>query len=152
MKRLEIITGENSPILRTVCKEVKKFDNRLKKLSKQMKTTMQKAHGIGIAAPQVGIDLRMFIVTLSYEGGVETVMTMINPNILEFSKETNIEEEGCLSLPGVFGNVERSSAITVEFLDLEGSKHFLELQGLNARVVQHENDHINGVLFIDKLY
>ena len=151
MKTLEIIKGEDNEILRTVSTEVKSFDNKLKKLAKQMREAMIKAKGIGIAAPQVGINLRIFIVTLDIGKEHDVCFAMVNPKILKFSKETDVSEEGCLSLPGVFGNVERPSAITVEFLDIEGSKHILELQGMNARVVQHENDHIDGVLFVDKV-
>ena len=151
MKTLEIVKGEDNPILRTVSTKVKSFDKKLKKLAKQMLDAMIKANGIGIAAPQVGINLRIFIVTLDIGKESEVCFAMVNPKILKFSEETDVAEEGCLSLPGVFGKVERPSSITVEFFDIEGSRHVLGLKGLNARVVQHENDHIDGVLFVDKL-
>ena len=151
MKTLEITKGEDNSVLRAVSEDVKSFDKKLKKLAKQMREAMVKAKGIGIAAPQVGINSRIFLVTLDIGKKSESCFAMVNPKITKFSEETDIAEEGCLSLPGVYGKVERPSSITVEFFDIEGSRHVLELEGLNARVVQHENDHIDGVLFIDKL-
>ena len=151
MKTLEITKGEDNSVLRAVSKDVKSFDKKLKKLAKQMREAMVKAKGIGIAAPQVGINLRIFLVTLDIGKKSESCFAMVNPKITKFSEETDIEEEGCLSLPGVYGKVERPSSITVEFFDIEGSRYVLELEGLNARVVQHENDHLDGVLFVDKL-
>lgn len=151
MAKLKIITGENNPILRTVSEPVKKFDESLKKFAKDLKKTMIKAKGLGIAAPQVDKNIRVFIATLNYKTDSQVIVTMVNPEIVAHSKETEVGEEGCLSLPGKFGNVERFKRVTVEFFDPDGGGQMLELSGLNARVVQHETDHINGILFVDRM-
>lgn len=151
MSKLKIITGEKNPILRAVSVPVKKFDKALKKFAKDLKETMIKAKGLGIAAPQVGENIRVFIAVFNYKTDNQVMVTMVNPEIISHSTETIIDEEGCLSLPGEYGNVERFKKITVEFFDLDGARQAFELAGMNARVVQHENDHLNGVLFIDKL-
>jgi peptide deformylase len=150
-KLLEIQTGENNPILRTKSVRVKKVDAVLKKFAKEMKDTMIHTDGLGLAAPQVGENIRVVIVTLNYGSKTASVTTMINPEILSHSDETDVAEEGCLSLPGVYKNVERASKVMVEFTDMEGENHALKLDGLNARVVQHEIDHLNAILFIDRV-
>lgn len=151
MSKLKIITGEKNPILRAMSEPVKKFDASLKKFAKDLKEAMIKAEGLGIAAPQVGKNIRVFIAVLNYKTDHQTTMTMVNPEILSHGTKMEIKEEGCLSLPGKYGDVERFIEITVAFYDLEGTRQVFELKGLNARVVQHENDHINGVLFIDRM-
>lgn len=151
MAKLKIITGEKNPILRAVSEPVKKFDAGLKKFAKDLKETMIKAKGLGIAAPQVGKNIRVFIATLNYKTDSQVIVTMANPEIVAHSKETEVGEEGCLSLPGKYGNVERFERVTVKFFDLDGGSQMLELSGLNARIIQHENDHINGILFVDRM-
>lgn len=151
MAKLKIITGENNPILRAVSEPVKKFDAGLKKFVKDLKQTMVAAKGLGIAAPQVGENIRVFIVVLNYKTDHQVAVPMVNAEILEHGADVTIGEEGCLSLPGIFGKVERYRDVVVRFFDLEGGRHVLELSDLNARVVQHENDHLNGVLIVDKL-
>ncbi len=152
MKKLKIVVGEDNPILRAKSQEIKNFDQGLKKFVKAMKAAMIKAKGLGIAAPQVGENIRVFLTTLGYDTEQERLVAMVNPKITYFSEEKVVAEEGCLSLPGTYGKVERSREIEVEFSDLEGSKQVLRLRDLDARVVQHELDHLDGVLFIDKLY
>ncbi len=151
MAKLKIVTGENNPILRAMSEPVKKFDASLKKFAKDLKDTMIKAEGLGIAAPQVGKNIRVFITVLNYKTEHQVVVTMVNPEILSHGKKTEIKEEGCLSLPGKYGDVERFTEVTVAFQTLDGSRQVFDLKGLNARVVQHENDHINGVLFLDRM-
>jgi len=151
MSKLKIITGENNPILRAMSVPVKKIDASLKKFAKDLKETMIRADGLGIASPQVGKNIRLFIVTLNYKTDHQAIVTMLNPEIISHGKKTEIKEEGCLSLPGQYGNVERFYEVTVAFQDLDGTRQVFELKGLNARVVQHENDHINGVLFVDRM-
>ncbi len=151
MAKLKIITGEKNPILRAMSVPVKKFDASLKKFAKNLKETMIKAEGLGIAAPQVGENMRVFVVILNYKTADKVIVTMVNPEILAHGVKTETKEEGCLSLPGKYGDVERFMEITVAFHDLDGTRQVFELKGLNARVVQHENDHINGVLFIDRI-
>lgn len=151
MAKLKIITGANNPILRAVSKPVLKFDGVLKKLVKGMKEAMIEANGIGIAAPQVGVNLRVFLAVLDVKSKRERTICLVNPEIVRESEEMVTGEEGCLSLPGEYGNVPRHKAVTVEFLNAEGVRQRLELEDLNARVIQHENDHIDGVLFIDRM-
>ncbi len=147
MKHLEIVKGADNPILRAVSEPVKYFDADLKRFVGQMERAMVKAKGIGIAAPQVGKNVRVFLAVL--DDGKLTV-PMVNPAILEFSEEVAVAEEGCLSLPGVYGNVERSLGVKMEFFTLEGARVEVVLEELNARVVQHELDHLDGVLIVDK--
>jgi len=149
MSILKIETGEDNPILRQKSTKVDKIDKSTKKFAKDLLKTMIKANGLGIAAPQVGINKRLFITTLNEDTDHATAILMINPEIFWRSDETNIAEEGCLSLPKIFKPVPRSTKIKVKFLDLKGNEHLLELEGLNARVVQHENDHLDGILFTD---
>lgn len=151
MAKLEIQTGKNNPILRQVSEPVKNFDKNLKKFVKDLKETMLKANGLGIAAPQVGKHWRLFITTLDYDEPGQRFITMINPIITPIGNEKKTGEEGCLSLPGIFGKVERHNRARVEYLDVDGNRQVLELRGLNARVIQHENDHLDGMLFVDRM-
>lgn len=151
MAVLEIVTGAENPILRAVSADVVDFNDELAAFIEDLKDTMAAAKGLGIAAPQVGKNVRVFIVTLGFKEENQQILAMINPVIVSRSATTNIDEEGCLSLPGLYGNVERFSEIEVEFFDAKGGRHSLKLQGLDARVVQHENDHIDGILFIDRM-
>lgn len=150
MAKLKIITGANNPILRAMSVPVVKFDGALKKLAKGMKEAMIEANGIGIAAPQVGVNLRVFLAVLDVKSKGERTICLVNPEIVWKSEEMATGEEGCLSLPGEYGNVPRHKAVTVEFFSVDGVRQRLEFEDLNARVIQHENDHIDGVLFIDR--
>ena len=151
MAKLEIQTGESNPILRTESVKVARFDKELKKLVKDMKETMLGAGGLGLAAPQVGHNLRLFVLILDFKGEKERVIEMVNPVILEHSDDINVAEEGCLSIPGKYAKVERWNRVMVEFHDMSGTRQVLELYGLDAREVQHENDHLDGVLFVDRV-
>lgn len=113
---------------------------------KNMIETMIKKDGVGLAAPQVGI-LKRLIVVKTEEGAV----AFINPEIKKKSWHKIIMEEGCLSVPGVFGDVKRPSSIKIEFLDSHGRKHTLTAKDVLARVLQHEIDHLDGILFIDRI-
>lgn len=150
-KILEIQTGEKNPILRTKSVPIKKIDSAVKKFAKDMKATMIEKDGLGLAAPQVARNIRLIIVTLNHGTPHATVTTMLNPKILSHSEETELAEEGCLSLPGKWEKVERPFCVAVEFTNLEGEKHILKLEHLNARVVQHETDHLDGILFVDRV-
>jgi peptide deformylase len=151
MTKLKIIVGEDNRVLRAGGQPVKKFDGKLKKLAKQMRETMIDAKGLGLAAPQVGENLRMVVVVLNYDTPHEITLTMVNPKILAWGKEKIVAEEGCLSLPGQYSPIERYAKIKVEFFDLGGTKQVLDLSDLNARVIQHEIDHLDGVLFVDRV-
>lgn len=150
MAILKIQTGEKNPILRKKSVDVKKFDADLKKFAKNLRETMSKKDGLGLAAPQVGENIRVISVAMNYGGDNKVVVVMVNPVILWHDEEILIAEEGCLSLPGIFKNVERFKELKVEFFTVEGERSILKLEGLNARVIQHEIDHLDGVLFIDR--
>jgi len=120
----------------------------MKRLIKDMLATVKKADGIGLAAPQVSKDLNFAIIYLE-EMGVPP-FAIFNPKITKASKEQIEIEEGCLSMPGLFGMVSRPKKITIEFQDFEGAKHVITDDGWLARVIQHEVDHLNNVLIIDK--
>ncbi len=152
MAYLPIEKGKENEILRTVSKEVKRFDANLKKFFLDMRETMFKADGIGIAAPQVSENIRAVVCRFNHETKNELIVDMVNPEIIETSAETDIHDEGCLSLPKQFGPVERYKTLTVKFFDKKGQENILKLSGLNARIVQHEVDHINGFLFIDRVH
>jgi peptide deformylase len=146
-KILPIITNPN-PILKKKSVEVK-----LKKISSKefqelclnMEKTMEEKKGVGIAAPQIGENIRLIIINTK-DGGV----VMINPKITKKSLTKEWGEEGCLSVPGVFGQVKRHKKIECEYLDKTGKEIKIKAEGLMARVIQHEIDHLDGVLFIDK--
>jgi peptide deformylase len=132
--------------LRMKAHEVTEFDEFLVQLVERMMTLMEDAQGVGLAATQVGVVQRLFV----FSPGEEGTFAVINPRILEPSTETTTEEEGCLSLQGVRVPVERPARISLEGVDPHGSRVFFELEGLAARVAQHEYDHLDGVLIIDR--
>ena len=134
-------------VLREKCTDVTEFDDALHILLQAMYETLEEADGIGLAAPQVGVDQRFFIVSLP-DG---TKREFINPQITGTSVETNPYEEGCLSLPGVYHDVVRPSKVIISAQDANGVPFTLKASGLLARVIQHEYDHLDGVLFIDHL-
>ncbi len=151
MSKLSIEKGTVGEILRTKSTSIERIDKSIKKLAKNMMETMDKANGMGLAAPQVGVNKRMIIALFNCDTDHEMIMPLVNPEIITFSDEVNSCEEGCLSLPGVYKPVKRSNHVRVEFLDIKGKKQLLELDDMNARVVQHEIDHLDGVLFIDRV-
>jgi peptide deformylase len=134
-------------ILNQRCKPIKTFDDALRILVDAMFETMDEASGIGLAAPQIGMDSRLFITNVPDD----QKRVFINPQIVETSHDMATAEEGCLSIPGVWHDVKRPSRITVQAQDLTGKAFTLAADGLLARAIQHENDHLNGVLFIDRL-
>ncbi len=149
MSKLTVQTGNDNPVLRNVSKKVEKVDKSIVKLVRDMEETMHAEKGVGLAAPQVGVNRRVILVLLNVDTAQEMILPMINPEIVLASDETEVGEEGCLSLPKIFDNVRRSKEITVQFRDVKGREQFLKLNDFNARVVQHEIDHLNGVLFTD---
>lgn len=151
MAKLKIEVGTDNEILRQVSKPVKKVDKNIQKLIKNMEMTMAEENGCGLAAPQVGILQRVIVVLLNQQTEQEMFLPMINPEIVFHSDKTDIDTEGCLSIPDYFDEVERYTDIIVKFLDKKGKEQMLKLSDLNARIVQHEIDHLNGVLFVDKI-
>ncbi len=134
------------PILRQKAKKVEVIDENLDEILEEMIETMYMGDGVGLAAPQVGLSLRMFVMDYG-EGPIK----VINPEILEKSEEKAIEEEGCLSLPEIFEDVERSVWIKTRFQSEEGEWVEREFKDYQARVFQHEYDHLDGILFIDRI-
>ena len=134
------------PVLRQMATPVREITAEIKRIIADMTETMWHQVGIGLAAPQVGLPHRILVM----DDGKGGAQALINPEI-ETRSGTVREEEGCLSLPGVFGVVERSKTITVKAMDADGKPVSLEATGLKARIVQHELDHLDGVLFIDRL-
>ena len=151
MTKLKIQTGTENKILRTRSERIGKIDKKTKKLIDNMIETLLAQQGLGLAAPQVGKNIRIILARLNYETAEEMIKPLINPEILFTSKETYIAEEGCLSLPNCFKPVERFKMIRVRFDDVRGGSQILELEDLNARIIQHEVDHLNGVLFVDRV-
>lgn len=149
---IPVQTGTDNEILRTVSQPIKRITADLKPFALEMVKTMEEENGVGLAAPQVGRNIRMIVCKLNPGEKNEVIIPMINPEILEFSKKTVAGEEGCLSLPGVWGKVTRCESILMRFQTLKGESRTLELTGFNARIIQHEIDHLDGVLFADKAF
>jgi peptide deformylase len=144
------------PILRKRCEPITEITDEIRQLAKDMIETMDKNDGVGLAAPQVGYPIRMFVLRnyIFTEDGRWTLSepkVYINPKLSCPSEEKITETEGCLSFPGLRLDIERPDKITVEATDLNGQVFIEELEGYNARTRMHENDHINGVLFIDRI-
>ena len=134
-------------VLRTECKDIKVFDSALKMLADAMLETLKEADGVGLAGPQVGVPEKIFVVWIPEEDP----LVFINPEIVETSIETCPYEEGCLSIPGVYHDVIRPVGVTIQAQDLNGKPFTIQADGLLARVIQHENDHLHGKLYIDHL-
>ena len=135
------------PVLRMRAHEVGEFDDDLRQLAERMTGLMGEAAGVGLAANQVGVLRRMFVFQPTAE---DEPRAMVNPEIVERSDETVPDDEGCLSMQGVLVPVERNLRVTIEARDLDGEEVRLELEGMGARIVQHELDHLDGTLIIDR--
>ena len=131
-------------VLKEICQPVAKIDNKIRRLLDDMAETMYEANGVGLAAPQVGITSRIVVIDVG-----DGLLELINPVIVE-REGTTIDTEGCVSIPDIFGEVERSSKVTVEFTNRRNKKQQITGEGLLARCFQHELDHLDGVLFIDR--
>ena len=142
---LRNIVVEGDEILRKKCREVSEIDDRIRGILDDMLETMRAYQGVGIAAPQVGIMRRMFIVEVE-EG---EVIELINPEIIE-TRGSAVEAEGCLSVPGMIGDVERPEYVKIKGLNRYGEEVVHEGEGLKAVAFCHENDHLDGILYIDK--
>ncbi|HEX7311107.1 MAG TPA: peptide deformylase [Gaiellaceae bacterium] len=134
------------PVLRMRAHEVTSFDEDLQRLATRMKQLMHDARGVGLAATQVGILQRVFV----FKKGEEDVVAVVNPTLSDLSDETEIEDEGCLSIQGVTMPVERHLRVSLEGKDEEGNDLRFELEGHPARVAQHELDHLEGTLILDR--
>jgi peptide deformylase len=144
MPSLKVITGADSPILRQPTEKVPKATKDVLKLLKDMATTVEEAEGLGLAAPQIGKSLRICLALINGK-----MTPLINPEISNKSEETWVHEEGCLSLPGVNIDVERPKTVTLTYIDARGAEQERRLEEWDARIVQHEVDHLDGVLIVD---
>ncbi len=140
-----IITAEN-PILRQKAKKIHHFDPSLQKLADEMFETMHAANGVGLAAPQIAKSIRLFVAEFE-----ENKVALVNPEIIKAEGET-LGTEGCLSIPGYIGeNIRRAEKVVVKALDVRGKPTKVKAEGWFARVLQHEIDHLDGILFLDRL-
>jgi peptide deformylase len=139
------------PILRQKTKTVEHFDQQLQKNAADMIETMQAASGIGLAANQVGLDVALCVVDLGLVDESAKPRAFVNPVVLGTKGNSTPHEEGCLSIPEVTDQVDRPERVRLKFQDLDGSPHEQDFEGMIARVLQHEIDHLNGLFFIDRL-
>ena len=138
------------PALRHVCRPIRRVDGDLRGVVRGMFTLMYEARGIGLAASQVGLPMRLFVVNMAAEPDKGEELVFINP-VISLPKGNEEAEEGCLSLPGLYALVRRPARVHISAYSLDGEQIEADLEGLAARVVQHENDHLDGKLFIDRL-
>lgn len=141
---LSILTGKDNPTLRKKTQDVPRVTKDTIKLLRDMEETMEKAEGVGLAAPQIGLSLRICIALLRGK-----VSVFINPHIIWRSPEKETADEGCLSLPNIWVPVPRALGITVQFRNKKGKEEERKFEGLPARILQHEIDHLDGILIID---
>jgi peptide deformylase len=149
------LTFYNDPLLRQKAQEIGEITDDIRQLAADLLATCRKHHGIGLAAPQVGRSVRMFLIDLSDsdvdDGSLKEPLILINPRLSNPSVEVWIHEEGCLSIPGPYEDVVRPKSIFVSAMGIDGKPIERTFSGWEARVIMHENDHINGVLFIDRV-
>ena len=150
MAKKQILTIPD-PLLRKVSEPVNSVNSEVKKLMDDMLDTMYAAPGIGLAAVQIGVLMRVIVIDLSKQDEKKNPLFIVNPEITFKSKELISYEEGCLSIPNQFAEVKRPSSCKINFLDYNGKKSEINADGLLATCIQHEVDHLNGILFIDHL-
>ena len=144
MALLEVLKAGN-PVLKQVSVPVERVDKKLKKLMDDMAETMYEHDGVGLAAPQIGQNIRLVVIDCQDEHGL---IELINPEIT-FREGEAVDTEGCLSVPDIYGEVKRAAKVKVEFMNRRGKRQHLTATGLLARCIQHELDHLEGQLFID---
>ena len=148
---LRKILIEPNKILREKSLKVEQVDENMQKLMDDMLETMYAAPGIGLAAVQVGVPKRVIVLDIAQKDGPKNPMCFVNPEIITTSKNNSIYEEGCLSVPGQFAEIERPDTCHVKYLDYYGQTKEMRAEGMLATCIQHEMDHLEGVLFIDYL-
>jgi len=139
------------PLLKMRCTPIEKVDDEIRRVMDDMLDTMYDAPGVGLAAPQVGVQKRIIVVDTSNPNGERQPLQMANPEIIAASDEILLREEGCLSFPDQYEDVERPASVRVRYLDHENELRELDAEGLQAVCVQHEIDHLDGVLLVDHL-
>jgi peptide deformylase len=137
-------------ILQTKAAEIENIDGRVVHLAENMAQTMYAAPGVGLAAPQVGVSERLIVIDVTNQEGKKGLITLVNPEIIEMEGQV-VEEEGCLSLPGIRENVARAERVLARGYDLNEQEREIEAPGLLAVALQHEIDHLDGILFIDRI-
>ena len=145
------ILTEPDPFLRQKSTNVEKVDSKIRSLMDDMLETMYNAPGIGLAAIQVGVPKRVIVIDLSRDDEKKNPLHFVNPEIITNSDNNAAYEEGCLSVPGQFAEINRPDRCKIKYLDYNGNKNFLDAEGLLATCIQHEMDHLEGILFIDYL-
>jgi peptide deformylase len=150
MAKLPIVTLPD-PILRKISAPVERIDAEMRKLADDMLETMYAAPGVGLAAIQVGVPLRLVVIDVEDEDDAPKPFVMFNPEIVTVGSETRVHEEGCLSIPDTRVEIERPSMLTLRFLDSKGKQQQLDADGLLATAIQHEVNHLDGRLIIDFL-
>ena len=143
------ITLYPSPVLRKPAEPIEAFDGELEAIVAAMFVRMRESKGVGLAAPQVGLKKRILVLNHTGEEGDD--LALVNSEILELSGPRTTYEEGCLSFPGIYGEVLRPDRCKVRYQDLAGETHEQEFEGFQARVIQHEQDHLEGVLLVDRM-
>jgi peptide deformylase len=138
-------------VLRQPARRISKVDESVRDLARDMLRSMYTARGIGLAAPQVGVHKQLLVIDLDPENAATPPMVLVNPEIGSTSASLETYEEGCLSIPGVYLSVVRPSAVEVSFRDEHGRPRRIKADGLLARCIQHEMDHLRGVLFVDRV-
>ncbi|GAB2259136.1 hypothetical protein Droror1_Dr00027276 [Drosera rotundifolia] len=139
------------PRLRLRNKAVREFGDELKKLVDEMFDMMYKTDGIGLSAPQVGINVQLMVFNPAAERGEGQEIALINPRVVKYSKEKKVLSEGCLSFPGIYGVVQRPVSVTIDAQDVTGAKFRIDMSGIPARIFQHEFDHLKGILFFERM-
>jgi peptide deformylase len=145
------ILTEPDPFLRQKSKIVNKVDDSIRSLMDDMLETMYDAPGIGLAAIQIGVPKRVIVIDLARDGEDKQPMYFVNPEIISSSKNDATYEEGCLSVPNQFAEIDRPDRCHIKYLDYNGKEQLLKAEGLTATCIQHEMDHLEGILFIDYL-
>jgi peptide deformylase len=138
-------------VLRQNAKRIAKVDQSVRDLAKKMLETMYSENGVGLAAPQIGVNKQMIVIDCQPDNPVNPPLVMINPVIKKFSKDLCVMEEGCLSIPNVFLDVTRPRTIEVQFKNIDGKLQKIKASGWLSRIIQHEMDHLSGVLFVDRV-
>lgn len=139
------------PILKKESAPLPQVDEHHRELIKEMYEVMYSSNGVGLAAPQIGLNLRIFVLDAGSREDEKKPITIINPKILSLGEEIVSYEEGCLSFPEHFAEIDRPEKIDIEFLDENNNKKSLKFVGFESRIIQHEIDHLNGILFVDHL-
>jgi peptide deformylase len=150
MSKLDILIAPD-PRLKLTAQPVAVVDDATRRLMEDMLETMYAAPGIGLAAPQVGKPVRVIVVDVAEEGEPPHPYRMVNPEIVDASEDLRVTNEGCLSVPDFYADVERADAITIKYLDEHGDKKTLKADGMLATCIAHEIEHLDGVLFVDHL-